>query len=139
MAFKITYKPVLEPLPLSGYHPDYGVESLQVCVNPPAELWEEREALLKEQVDHSEAVLEQIKKAKAEKKQEAIDALNQWAETVYLPKTNDWFARLWSFGDDKWTAADLLNVHETDAHLLTWMKNRSIEMVEAHRLARKKN
>lgn len=139
MKFEIKYKPVLQPLPLSGYHPDYGTESLQVCVNPPKAFMEEREALLKEQAERSDAASEQMKDPAAEVKQQAVDSLNEWAETVYLPQMNAWFARLWSFGDDKWSADDLGKIHETDAHLLTWLKVRSIEMVDAHRLARKKN
>jgi hypothetical protein len=147
MAFKIEWKPVLQALALSEYHPAYAENTIMVCVNPEPEFWQERaklmeeyskrlielQALMTEARDGSKATTEDIEAA--EQKNEAF---NQWAQQTFLPGMDDWFARLWSFGDEKWNKDDLNQFESTDSHLLTWLKTRSMEMIEEHRTARKK-
>jgi hypothetical protein len=138
MKFQIVWKPVLVPLYLREYQPEYGDECLQVCVNPATQFLTEKVALGEEyalRYAETAKLMTADDKKLAEKK--VADFL-EWNNTEFMDRADGWFATLWSFGADQWTPADLKLIKETDPHLLTWLKNRSMEMIEAHKQDRKK-
>jgi hypothetical protein len=144
MAFKIEWKPVLQALPLSDYHPEYADNTIMVCVNPKPEFMKERDALMAE---YSKRLLKAQAAAKKADNGELADkaaaeattaAFSEWSENVFLAGMQDWFARLWSFGEEKFSLADLNEYEQLDPHLTAWLKRRSMEMIEEHRIARKK-
>ncbi len=150
MAFKLTWKPVLQALALRDYHPDYGENVIMVCVNPQPEFLQERATLMEEyskrfaDIKLAEAKLTAARTTGKEDAelalqfQEQIQAFNTWMEQVFVETANDWFARLWSFGADQFTGADLKQYDEIDPHFLTWLKNRSMDMIDEHRQGKKK-
>jgi len=156
--FKFEYKAVIEPLRLGEYHPDYGQESIEVCVNPRPEFMDERSKLLNEYTERyaktndlmkerENLQTKQVKRpAKTEKR---IDELNdlieqsaadflEWNDKEFVPQANAWFARLWSFGEDEWSVEDTQQIQEQDPAMLNWLKKRSMEMIEAHKEGAKK-
>ncbi len=148
MSIKITWKPVLQALALKDYHADYGDEKIMVCVNPQPAFLRVRSQLMNDYAGRYSEVELLDKKAQIasdERKHEAETAagrasteLMDWAEKVFIPGINGWFASLWSFGDDTFTVEDLNEYHSVDPHFLNWLKARSIEMIENHASARKK-
>ncbi len=149
MAFKVTWKPVLQALALRDYHPDYGENVIMICVNPQPEFYAERTALMAEyskQLIQMQAATQKATILKGEAKEETSEQaaqLNQafsvWAEQTFLPGMQGWFARLWSFGAEQFTVDDLDEYEKVDPHLLAWLKRCSMEMIEEHRQGRKKN
>ena len=148
MAVKIEWRPVLQPLMLKEYHPDYGNECIMVCVNPEPSFWQERQSLLAEysrRVADVDLLQRKAQIASPENKHEAeiragqaSTAFLEWGEREFIPGMHDWFARLWSYGDDKYTRSDVDQYQEIDPHFAAWAKARSIEMIETHASARKK-
>lgn len=145
MAFTIEWKPVLQKLHLRDYHPDYGDNAITVCVNPKPGFLSERDELRSEYSRRALEIQEATRKfqtSRQDKDRQEAERLgtefNAWCKQAFLPGTQDWFARLWSFGDDPWTAADLEQIESTDEHLVIWLKMRSIEMIDNHRTALKK-
>ena len=136
MAFKIEWRPVLQPIALREYHEGYGTETIMVCVNPTREFMQDRNELIQKNRELTEAM---NKAGTEEEKIARPREYLQWYSETFLPKMQDWFARLWSYGSDQWTADDLNAMHETDAHLLEWLKNRSMEMIVVHARGIKKN
>jgi hypothetical protein len=148
MAIVITWKPVLQALMLRDYHADYGDEKIMVCVNPQPVFWRERSDLLSDYARQLGDV--NLLKSKAEiatgdaaieagqKYTEAFTNFINWGETTFVPGMHAWFAKLWSFGGEQYTAADLDQYQEIDPHFASWAKARSIEMIDAHASARKK-
>lgn len=148
MAVKIVWKPVLQPLLLREYHPDYGDEKILVCVNPQPAFLKERSELMAENSRRLAEVgllKQKAEIAGSENREQAEQKYNQafaeyvaWGETVFLPAVQAWFAQLWSFGPEQYTAADLDQYQEIDPHFASWAKVRSMEMIEQHASARKK-
>ena len=148
MAIRIEWKPVLQALMLRDYHPDYGEERIMVCVNPQPEFWRERTTLMTEHARlyaAADVANQKVGTASEDQKQAAEIAAGQkateymlWLEQTFLPGINGWFARLWSFGEDQYTLEDINEYHQVDEHFVTWLKTRSIEMIEAHASAKKK-
>jgi hypothetical protein len=147
MAFKVTWQPVLRVLALKDYHPAFADEMINVCVNPQPDFWQERETLQNEysqRLFEAQAATIKAGSAKedveelARRRDEKTAELDAYTKQFFLPGIQDWFARLWSFGDEKWTGEDLNDLENTDPHLLAWLKRRSIEMIEEHRAGRKK-
>jgi hypothetical protein len=149
MPVKIEWRPVLQPLMLKEYHADYGEERIMVCVNPRPDFLRERSDLIAEYTRRAAEMQLLANKARIAgmgdgitlTKQQADDAaaaLIAWGESTFIPAMHNWFARLWSFGDDRYTAADVDQYQEIDPHFVAWAKARSIEMIEAHASARKK-
>ena len=149
MAVKIVWKPVLQVLALKDYHPDYGDEKIMVCVNPQPEFWREYTRLLSENArQYADADLHQ-KAASAALNDDERRALEisagakateymVWIERTFIPSLDSWFAKLWSFGEDKYTLEDVTEFQNVDEHFLTWAKARSIEMINGHASAKKK-
>jgi hypothetical protein len=141
MAFKLDWKPVLQAVALKDYHPDYADNVIQVCVNPQPAFWQERTDLMKEferRSGEAQKRLFEMQQQQQPPDASIVSAFTDWSENEFMPMINDWYARLWSFGSDPWTVADVNVINETDSHLLTWLKDRSIELIEDHRLDRKK-
>ena len=138
MKIQFKYKPVIKPLYLREYHPDYGDETIEVCVNPAPAFLQQRSALSEENARRYAESAKAIEK-KAENAAELVAAYMDWFNTEFNNRADEWFAKLWSFGADQWTAQELQVIKETDPHFLNWLKNRSVEMIEEHRLGRKKN
>lgn len=137
MAFKIQWKPVLQALELKGYHPDFAGHTIMVCVNPNPELWKERTDLQNENARrYAEVALATEKKAPNAEKL-AADYIT-WFDQTFVPRANEWFAKLWSFGEEKFTVQDLDEYNTVDPHFLGWLKQQSITMIEEHRIGRKK-
>jgi hypothetical protein len=147
MAIKIEWKPVLQPLMLKDYHPEYGDEKIMICVNPQPAFWQEREALLREYRQRNGEISLLQKRAEisqgdaveaGRKATEAYISFIEWGETSFVPSMLGWFARLWSLGGEPYMEDDIRQFQEIDPHLLTWLQTRSIEMIETHASARKK-
>lgn len=141
MAFKITWKPVLQALALRDYHPAYSENTIMVCVNPQSEFWKERADLLEKNARRyaeSDPATNTRKKMDPGDVQKMASEYLSWFEQEFVPKANDWFARLWSFGEEQFTVDDLKEYNEIDPHFLVWLKQRSIEMIEEHRQGKKK-
>lgn len=118
----VTIRPLTRPLPLDEYaegleirFDDGPAKVVHVWVNPPRALREEHDRLL------------------AEARQSGMS-----------PELFAWYARLWSQHPDAathWTAEEVqaLAENDTDPNLLIWLQNRSIDMMTAHRSAKRKN
>ena len=148
MAFIVTWKAVLQALMLRDYHPDYGEECVMVCVNPQPEFMAEHVQFRRDysiKITNVQLLTKKAEQDSGDTKRESDIAAGRaaaefldWTDKTFLPGINDWFARLWSYGDDKFTSDDLAQIERVDPHFLTWLKTRSIEMIEAHGSARKK-
>lgn len=136
MKVMLTWQPVLEKLPLKKYNPAVSTDDhFMVCVNPDRSFMDERAALMREFASRFDA----YSKALKDKDEAAIEAFNEWSEQVFNARVNDWYARLLSYGDDKYTAEDLAEYGRVDAHFLNWLYAECIQMIEAHKSNRKKN
>ena len=145
---KLTWKPVLQALALKEYHPDYGDEKIMVLVNPTPEFMGEYVALRNEYAVRSvevqrlmlsaETASDADKPAAKEQAVQKDQEYTAWVNDIFLPGMDDWYARLWSFGSDKYTVADLAEFNKVDPHFVTWAKASSVEMIDVHRTARKK-
>lgn len=142
MAFKLKYQPVIQPLPLADYHQSFAPESIPVCVNPPAPFMAERDRWVEEYSKWHLDIYGSTgsgSKFQGDDLVEKMKEFDSWRENVFLPALNDWFARLFSYGDEKYTAEDLAEYGQVDAHFLAWLKQRAMEMIQEHRTGVKKN
>jgi len=148
VAFKLEWKPVLQALALKDYHLEYEDNVIQVCVNPQPDFLQERTALMVEnssllmRVQRATQNIAQAKgddlEAATQAAREARDSFNTWIQQGFLPGIQNWFARLWSFGNETFTAEDLDEYEKVDPHFLNWLKRRSMEMIDEHQAGRKK-
>lgn len=131
----ITWLPVLQALYLRDYNPAVTSDDhFLVCVNPQAEMWNERAAIMREFRERFEAYGAALK----EKNVTVIQDFESWSGGEFEKRTMDWYARLLSFGEDKYTADELRQIESVDVNLLNWLFSRSIQMIEEHRRAKKK-
>jgi hypothetical protein len=146
MAFKIEWKPVLQALALSEYHPEFADNVIMVCVNPAPQFLQERQDLLAEyskQLVEAKAAADTAETSPNDQEAERLamekgTAFDDYLNQTFVPKMQDWFAGLWSFGEEKFTVEDLDEYEKIDPHLLAWLKRRSIEMIDEHRAGQKK-
>ena len=140
MKITLEWKPVLEPLHLREYNPAYGDESIPVCVNPTQEFMEERAEIIHEFSERYNEYAKALAKLKKDAgADDIIREFSEWSESKFTPALHDWCARLFSFGDDKYTADDLAEFGRIDAHFLNWLMRRAVEMIDEHKSGRKKN
>lgn len=142
MAKSHNWKPILKPLQLSDYHPAYGAEKILVCVNPERKFWNQLSQLVRtwqERYKETARLNNAVKSAQGSDKRAAEISAGQkageffiWGTQVYQQEYDGWFARLWSFGDEKYTAADLAEYRKLDTALVTWLQKRSIELICEH-------
>ena len=125
------WKPVLQALALKGYHPDYD-QVIMVCINPQPEILQECGDVLQE---YSLRIAELQKQKPGACPDQKLTELTSWLEKQVEPKINQWFARLWSYGSETFTADDLAGIHHVDPHLLNWLKRRTLEMINSQRKA----
>jgi len=160
MKLTLIWQPVLEKLPLSKYNPAAaGDDHFMVCVNPEKSFMDERTAILREfserfaayeQASKSiflndqqspelteEQQAEFLLKRRAETQGIVKDFL-AWSENDFSHQVNHWYARLLSFGDDKYTAEELAEFGRVDVHFINWLYSECMQMIDAHRSARKK-
>jgi hypothetical protein len=114
--------PILRALELKNYHPDYAGKVIWVCVNQPYIVKEIYELLRGYRL-----LTEETPEPDDRKAEELVALFEQNVD----PKINECFARLWSYGPDSFTAKNLAEYQATDPHLITWLKTRSLEIVEA--------
>ena len=138
MKITLEWKPVLEPLHLRDYNPAYGDESISVCVNPPQEFMEERAEIIHEFSERYDEYSRTLLK-KNDKDADVIREFSEWSESKFTPALHGWCARLFSYGDDKYSADDLAEFGRVDVHFLNWLMRRAVGMVDEHKSGRKKN
>ena len=144
---KLNISKVIQSLELGGYAEEMQGQAVKVWVNPDLAVLRRRETLiekynrlLKNLTDVPEAADKHKIKA-AEQVRERLEAFNEFALGDFVNGIHDWFAELWSQSADPathWTREELVQLNEADPALYQWMKNRSIEMIEAHRVREKK-
>jgi len=69
--------------------------------------------------------------------QNAQSEYKDYAEKFVL-RMNEWFAKLWSQGEEKETAEQIAELYNAEPALVEWMKRRSVEMLVEHRSNEKK-
>ena len=144
MPFPVIYHPVVHVLALKEYHASYGdAETLQVWVNPPKDVLREHSALVNEFVQReasSRVSLEMAGKsnAQASEAMREMDEFNDWVANTYLPRLDEWYARLWSQGSESYSAEDVRKFGEVDEALANWLRRKSMSMISAHRSGQKK-
>lgn len=139
---KITleWKPVIQPLDLGEYNPALAGQVMPVCVNPPQEVMNERAKLMGEYLDGYAEYSKLVKTKDAPSDAlEKIQAFDEWSKNTFSPAVDGWYARLFSHGEDAYTADDIAEFARVDAHFYNWLLRRAIEMIEEHRTGRKKN
>ena len=145
MKFTLEWKPVIEALDLGAYNPAFKGQSIPVCVNPPQEFMDERAEIMREfserfdEYAKAQTRLTSNDEKKVESAQELIKAFQDWSEGHFTPAVHDWYARLFSYDGDIYSAADLTEYGRVDVHFLNWLMQRAIEMINEHRSGRKKN
>lgn len=141
---KIQINKVVRPFDLGEYAKELAGQTVDVWVNPTrnilgklddlelrssAELGKVRNALPKEGEDRTNY-------------QKALEHLEKWTKDEYAPRQREWYAALWSHGDDKerhWTADELKDLDDTDPALYQFMRTRTLEMIREHREREKKD
>jgi hypothetical protein len=121
-------RPILRPLDLGDYNDTFRGQVLQVWVNPPRAFIRERDELVGQFTLRNQA-------AKGKKGRALFAA---WLIGFEL-SMNEWFAKLWSQGEQKESAKEISDLFEKDPALVEWLKRSSIEMLSAHRNAEKKS
>lgn len=138
--FVFEWKAVIHPLDLGEYNPALAGQTIPVCVNPQQEWMEERARLLNgfmERYREYNALLA-LKDAPADAL-EKIQAFSAWTKDTFNPAVDDWYARLFSRGEETYTAAEIAEFARVDLHFYNWLLRRVIELIEEHRTGRKKN
>ena len=135
MPFQLTWTPVIQYLELFEYAPALAGQSITVCVNPPQEVMDERAKIQGEFSKRFDAYT----KALTDKDDAAIAEFTAWTKDVFVPGVNSWYARLFSHGEEKYTAEDITQYSSVDVHFYNWLLRRAIEMIDEHRSGRKKN
>lgn len=131
----IAWTPVLQPLYLRDYNSAIATdECFQVCVNPERAFMAERAKMIGEFTERFRAYSQAVKEGNTKE----AAAFEAWS-IEFTQRINEWFARLLSFGEDKYTAAEIAQIGETDSHLLNWLQVECVRMIDAHRDGRKKN
>jgi hypothetical protein len=151
---KFSIPKIVQPLPLTGYAPEAVTESgapavVWVWVNPPHAFLQRRNAAgTRGQAAAARMARFAQERATAGKRrrgrgappaalQTEVDQLAAELEAIGWEMAG-WYAELWSQGADPathWTADEVvaLDASETDPGLGRWIKDRSVEMVNAHR------
>lgn len=148
---KLNIARFIKPLDLAEYAEPFKGQVVQVWVNPDLATVRRRDLLiekynrmLKNMLDLGKNVENASEKARQEIAEQArmqIEAFNAFALGEFTDGINKWFADLWSQAEDPathWTVEELVHLNEQDPALYQWMKDRSVEMVERHRVREKK-
>jgi len=143
MPFVLVWKPVLKPLKLSDYHPDFGKEVILVCVNPQKEFIKLRDDLIEQNAIRFAKTIEPPtttdKAVQVGETRQKVDEFLHWQDEVFHPKTDEWFAKLWSFGDEQYTVDNIRQYEDVDPHFVNWLRVQSVEMIREHSTGKKKN
>lgn len=143
MPFVLVWKPVMRPLQLGEYHPDFEHETIMVCVNPSPETVKRRDELMEQNAIRFTRTVEpgesRKKKQQIADTRQKVDEYIQWKESTFDVQMDEWFAALWSFGVDKYSAEDIRQYRAVDPHFVNWLFVRSIEMIKEHNTGKKKN
>lgn len=141
MPFVLVWKPVLRELRLADYHPDFGNETIAVCVNPSPETVKRRDDLIEQ---NAIRFTKTVEPATAKKKQARIleakgkiDEYTRWMNDVYHVQMDQWFAELWSFGVEKYTIETIKEYRDVDPAFVNWLFVQSIEMIKEHNTGKK--
>lgn len=121
---QIIIQPIVRALRLSEFAPEYGETAIQVWLNPPKSLTDERLAL--------------ARRALATKTADEQSAL---AELERIGReTMDWLAKVWSAGapETRWTAVEIGELVELDSGLYRWLLARTWQMIAEYRSGEKK-
>jgi hypothetical protein len=160
MIKNISVKAIVKPMDLGEYDEGYRGQVLEVWVNPPRAFVIERDeaiagfvvreqALRKMSVTQSVQTLESLRTKSWLKRmgerlgkpsnelQNAQSEYKDYAEKFVL-RMNEWFAKLWSQGEEKETAEQIAELYNAEPALVEWMKRRSVEMLVEHRSNEKK-
>jgi hypothetical protein len=129
---KIQIKKIVRDLNLGDYDAQYEGLTLKVWVNPDRGTIAEREELQAE----FETKTQEIRSNNA-----LAEPFLKWVAEVYAPAILDWYARLWSQGEDAqthWSVDEMKELDTQDPAMLEWMKRRSVQMAIQHRTQEKK-
>ena len=159
MLKKIAVKTILRSLDLGDYDEGYRGQVLQVWVNPPRSFVIERDEAIagfmaREQALSKMAVTQTMvtlkkkswvermwsvvsRRRSASEMQQAQDEYKDYAEK-FVPRMHEWFAEMWSQGEEKETAEQIAELYNAEPALVEWMKRRSVEMLVEHRSIEKK-
>jgi hypothetical protein len=147
---KVEFAKITQPIDLGEYYEPYKGKIVHVWVNPPKSIRKEREELLRlytkflrnavgvetKSTSRRPALSGLLRFFKnplpTEQEKHLQDALHQ----VYA-----WFAQLWSQNIDAeshWTVEEIAEMNERDPALYKWLITRSVLMIDAFQMNKKK-
>jgi hypothetical protein len=126
MSLKFPLPRIVRPLRLGDFLAELGDVQVLVWVNPPADLRQQRWALLEEYNKTVNAYQELAEKKRDEKKYTAWKA--EWAK-----RWKAWFAEIWSQGVDlesHWTLAEVEDLEAQAPALVEWLIRQTLTYVD---------
>jgi hypothetical protein len=120
------WKPILQALALKDYNEDFAGQVIWVCINPPADLLLEILGACIDYTREYESRVADIQKLDPG----AIEELTRIKQES-SQRINTCFAKLWSLGEDKYSAADLAEYQRTNPSLFKWLLDESAKMIHA--------
>ena len=148
---KLEVPKIVRSLHLSDYAESMGEQVVTVWVNPPADLLRTRDELVRSVYEKSlEAARETLSDenltadALLERAMRSLgDVLSEDEANELDAQMHAWLATIWSQGGDVWTVDDVAELQAdcraTDPYLMTWLSQRTRQMIHAHRIGAKKN
>ena len=131
---KINIPRVTRPVALSDYAPEFGDQAIQMWVNPPRKVRMEFASMM----DRYRETLAEIEKA-----EEGAPELADMTQAIVdiAGELHGWYAKMWSQGDDEWTAEDVKAFVEaaldTDPGLWDFVQDGCLDAMAAYRRQKK--
>jgi hypothetical protein len=141
---KIQITKIIRPIKLEEYATELKGQTVDVWVNPTRNVintfdnLNQRMAL---EMDKVRRVLPGDGEDRTNY-QKSLDHLATWTDEEYAPKLREWYAALWSQGENQerhWTPEELKELDETDPALFNWLRDMSQEKMREHRNRQKKS
>jgi hypothetical protein len=152
---KFEFVKIVLPLELADYIAAYAGQRLQVWVNPPRAMKQEREEIIRRSSRMLKGIIDgqqsSVINSQSSEKPFLKRVLGIFkrqmdsTELIAVQRMNTdmfgWLSRIWSQHEDmesRWTVDEIQVVYDTDPALYQWMVRRTIEMMESFRTEKKK-
>ena len=130
---KVNIPRVVRPIPLCDYAPEFGEQVIEMWVNPPR-------AKRLEFADITKRYKETMDLLAATEDDDELQELVGVIEAL-AGELHDWYAEMWSQGQDEWTAAEVKEFAaaalDTDPGLWDYVQESSLDVMAAYRRQKK--
>jgi len=152
---KFEFVKIILPLELADYIAAYAGQRLQVWVNPPRAMKQEREEIIRRSgqilkgiIDGQQSSVISSQSSGKPFLKRVLGIFKRQMDSVELNAVRrmnadmfGWLSRIWSQHEDPeshWTVDEIPVVYDSDPALYQWMVRRTIEMMESFRTEKKK-